>query len=148
MLDIQLIPKTAWYANVRFALPKHWDEIRKHVYKKLNGACYCCGEVHNKPLHAHELWKYVNSEMILVDIIPVCSACHSCLHYGRTLTVEPLIIPECNERIKRLNGFDDTELCSYLTSVFSEWRIRNMINWMIVIPNGVLFANGYTGELK
>jgi Domain of unknown function (DUF5710) len=42
-LFIDLIPETAWYANVRAMVhPCDWDRVRWHVYARANHCCECC----------------------------------------------------------------------------------------------------------
>jgi hypothetical protein len=84
-LKIELIPRTAWYKNLRSELKKSdWDKIRKSVYAKQNMHCHICGD-QCMSLDAHEIWDFDEENHIqrLVDIIGICKPCHNTIHYGR-----------------------------------------------------------------
>jgi 5-methylcytosine-specific restriction endonuclease McrA len=44
-LTIELVPKTAWYTNVRSNVSKkEWDRIRKKSYQNAGHVCEICGD--------------------------------------------------------------------------------------------------------
>ena len=57
-LTIELVPKTAWYKNVRSEVSKdRWDELRKECYRNANYKCEVCGGTGPKwPVECHEIW--------------------------------------------------------------------------------------------
>ena len=68
-----------------------WDRTRQRVYAANNYYCACCG-VHKtqqkgfrKYLDAHEYYDidYKTGEVRLKMIVPLCTMCHSYIHFGR-----------------------------------------------------------------
>ena len=56
-LEIDLVPSTAWYSNLRKKVSqKDWDRIRKQSYADANHKCTICGA--EGRLNCHEIWKY------------------------------------------------------------------------------------------
>ena len=53
-LNIQLIPQTSWYKNLRSILP-NWKDVSEHI-RNTQTVCQICGS--NDCLHAHEVWEY------------------------------------------------------------------------------------------
>ena len=89
-LSIELVPQTAWYANLRqFLRPKDWDFLRKRQYKLANGVCEICGDRGKKQgrrhdLECHEQWHYDDEKHIqtLTGLIALCPNCHEVIHFG------------------------------------------------------------------
>jgi hypothetical protein len=56
-LEIDLVPSTAWYSNLRNKIPlKEWDRIRKKSYLDADHKCAICGA--EGRLNCHEIWEY------------------------------------------------------------------------------------------
>lgn len=85
-LQINLVPKTAWYSNLRsYFTATEWNTIRKTVYKRANWCCEICGGKGNRhPVEAHEEWLYDDETHIqsLDRIYALCPECHRCKHPG------------------------------------------------------------------
>ena len=85
-LTIELVPKTAWYNNLRSQFTKEqWDFIRKYAYKRAGYKCEVCGDTgDNHPIEAHEEWHYndKNHTMTLDKVTALCPACHQVKHIG------------------------------------------------------------------
>ncbi|MBR2614087.1 MAG: HNH endonuclease [Clostridia bacterium] len=85
-LNIELVPDSCWYSNLRSLLkPSMWDMLRKKAYKNADGRCQICGRKVNR-LEAHERWTYdeETATQSLKEIVAVCHNCHSVIHIGRT----------------------------------------------------------------
>ena len=85
-LEIELVPDSCWYSNLRSLLPPaQWDFIRRDAYARAHGRCMICGAPARR-LEAHERWEYdeKNAVQRLKDIIAVCHSCHEVIHIGRT----------------------------------------------------------------
>ena len=68
-LSIELVPQTAWYANLRqFLRPKDWDFLRKRQYKLANGVCEICGDRGKKQGRRHGLECMNNGTMTTRNI--------------------------------------------------------------------------------
>ncbi len=56
-LEIDLVPSTAWYSNLRKKVSqKDWDKIRKQSYADANHKCVICDA--DSRLNCHENWEY------------------------------------------------------------------------------------------
>ena len=42
-ISVELVPEPMHYVYLRSALPEHWDEIRKTVYRRSGYRCEICG---------------------------------------------------------------------------------------------------------
>ena len=85
-LEIELVPDSCWYSNLRSILsPAQWDIVRREAYARANGKCMICGAP-AKRLEAHERWVYdeENSIQKLDTVIAICRSCHEVIHIGRT----------------------------------------------------------------
>lgn len=83
-LEIELVPKTAWYSNMRKVLSQaEWDKIRKKTYKDYDYKCGICGKG-NVQLECHEIWYYddENNIQTLKGFIALCHKCHMVKHIG------------------------------------------------------------------
>lgn len=95
-LEIELVPKTCWYSNLRKSITqKNWDIIRKQCYKDANYRCEICGSDGKNQifqtrgsisgtLNCHEIWEYddVNHIQKLKGFIALCNNCHMIKHLG------------------------------------------------------------------
>ena len=82
-LEIELVPETSWYNNLRKALPRsEWDKIRKEVYEKANNKCEICQQ--DGRLNCHEKWSYDDEKNIqkLQGFQALCDKCHNIKHIG------------------------------------------------------------------
>lgn len=134
-LSIELVPRTAWFSNLRSALStKQWDIVRRSAYAKSNHKCSICGGVGvNHPVEAHEIWSYDDDlySQTLFDVIALCPACHEVKHYGLA----------CNRdreeqaflRLMLVNKWDRQTALDYVKNVFSLWEIRSKNCWSINI---------------
>ncbi|WPK37578.1 homing endonuclease [Escherichia phage AV124] len=83
-LEIELVPKTAWFTNLRSRLPKaQWDVVRKKCYEKANYRCEICGGKGTKhPVECHEKWNFGDGKITLIGLIALCPSCHEVKHIG------------------------------------------------------------------
>jgi len=78
LLNFEMIPKTAWYDNVRSRVSHvEWEYIRANVMK---GRCQYCGR--RDGLFCHEVWEYNNYTQKLVGFETVCFLCNCVHHIG------------------------------------------------------------------
>ncbi|MDF1534223.1 MAG: hypothetical protein P1P69_06945 [Methanosarcinaceae archaeon] len=62
-LEIDLVPSTAWYSNLRTNISKNkWDKIRKQSYADANHKCAICGA--DGRLNCHEIWEYDGKKIL------------------------------------------------------------------------------------
>lgn len=83
-LEIELVPKTAWFTNLRSELTKaQWDVVRKKCYRQADYKCEICGGVGAKhPVECHEKWAFEDGKITLLGLIALCPSCHECKHIG------------------------------------------------------------------
>jgi 5-methylcytosine-specific restriction endonuclease McrA len=130
-LTIELVPKTAWYSNVRSNVSKtEWDKIRKQCYAKADFRCEICGGVGNAhPVECHEIWEYDDDKHIqtLKGLISLCPTCHKVKHSGlaRLNGEENLII----KQLMQVNNMTRAEAAKYIDESFYVWSMRNAYDW-------------------
>jgi hypothetical protein len=134
-LDIELIPKSSWYKNVRSEVSKEeWDKIRKYVYKRANYTCEICGGKGNKwPVECHEIWKFNDDENIqeLIGFIALCPDCHMVKHIG--LANAQGKGREALTHLAEVNGWSGDDAMDYVHYKFLEWTERGENLWTIDI---------------
>lgn len=126
-LEIELVPDSCWYSNLRSLLsPAQWDFIRKDAYARANGACMIC-KAQTKRLEAHERWEYdeKNAVQRLTGVVAVCRACHEVIHIGRTQLSGRE--KEASEHFMRVNGCPYAEYRKALGEANEAHRRRNLI---------------------
>ncbi|MBS3074782.1 HNH endonuclease [Candidatus Pacearchaeota archaeon] len=83
-LEIELVPSTAWYSNLRNKVKKDvWDKIRKKSYVDANYRCSICLK-DKKRLNCHEIWEYNDEKHLqrLKGFLALCDDCHMIKHIG------------------------------------------------------------------
>jgi 5-methylcytosine-specific restriction endonuclease McrA len=136
-LTIELVPKTAWYSNVRALMSSdEWDVIRKDSYAKANGKCEICGETgrsqgFSHDLECHEIWKYDMSSHIqtLTGFISLCPLCHKAKHIGLTGLGPKDVYHKVIRHIMKVNKMTGPEVSDFIDEAFLEWKRKNEINW-------------------
>lgn len=138
-LTIELVPKTAWYSNVRSNVTANkWDAIRKKSYSIANNKCEICGDVgknqgvkHN--VECHEIWQYndKNKEQKLIGLISLCPFCHKTKHVGlaQIKGEEEIVI----KQLIKVNKMTRQEAKNYIRTVFETWRERSKYEWKLDI---------------
>jgi len=133
MLTIELVPKTAWFTNVRSnVLRKDWDMLRKTVYKKANYKCEICGGVGNKhPVECHEVWEYNDKihTQKLIRLIALCPICHEVKHIGLAYSRERGDIVKAH--LSKVNDWSDKDTDWYIKKQFDIWSYRSRFKWKI-----------------
>ena len=126
-LSIQLVPRTAWYDNLRSRLP-NWSEISKQV--RSIGYCEICGNT-TSSLEAHEVWKYDDIAEIqsLDHIVCVCDKCHKSIHFGHSLIAG--CADEAFNHYKKINNLTDKDAEADIAEAQSVWRKRSQHDWTI-----------------
>ncbi len=134
-LDIELVPKTSWYNNLRKYIDrKNWDKIRKETYSKYGSKCGICGA--EGRLNSHEIWEYDDKKHIqkLKGFIALCNDCHMIKHIGFAgiqalkglLDIDKLI-----EHFMKINKCDKKEFKRYKKEAFKQWKERSKYKWHV-----------------
>ena len=138
-LTIELVPKTAWYTNVRSNVSKkEWDRIRKKSYQNASYVCEICGDTglnqnHKHPVECHEIWQYddLNHVQKLTGLISLCPNCHTVKHPGLATTkgkLETVI-----RQLQKVNSMTFEEAVEYLQESFLKWIDRSQHEWTLDI---------------
>jgi len=138
-LTIELVPKTAWYTNVRSNVSKkEWDRIRKKSYQNASYVCEICGDTglnqnHKHPVECHEIWQYddLNHVQKLTGLISLCPNCHTVKHPGLATTkgkLETVI-----RQLQKVNSMTFEEASEYLQESFLKWIDRSQHEWTLDI---------------
>lgn len=109
-LNIELIPDSCWYSNLRSVLSKKaWEFIKKDARERTNGKCAICGKK-VKILDTHEVWQYDEKSCTqkLVDVIAICKDCHSAIHMERTSLLGD--IERAENHYMKVNGISYAEM--------------------------------------
>jgi hypothetical protein len=132
-LEIDLIPKTCWYSNLRKEMPQsRWDKLRREVLESADHACEICGA--RGKLNCHEVWEYDDDKQVqkLVGFQAICNLCHHVKHFGRAklLAAEGYLDLEAViEHFKAVNGVGDREFKSHRHQAFRVWTERTHREW-------------------
>ncbi len=134
-LTIELVPKTAWYSNVRAILSKaQWDTVRKQVYSAAYDLCQICGGVGPKhPVEAHEIFSYdaTTGVQTLDEILALCPSCHQVKHIG--LAQVNGKFDQAVEHFMKINGMSSDDSLKYIASKFKLWHDRSKLKWTLNI---------------
>ena len=133
-LEIELVPKTIWWSNVRKLVSKEaWDKIRREQYKKAGYNCEICGA--EKELHCHEKWEYDDEkhEQKLVGFVALCKNCHMIKHAGFSMyTQKGRELYDREELIRhfcKVNNCNKNDFIKHEDEAFRKWRERSGHNW-------------------
>lgn len=132
-LTIELVPKTAWYTNVRSHVAKdEWDRLRKITYRRANYHCEICGGRGEKwPVEAHERWLYDDDTHLqkLIDLMALCPACHEVKHIG--LAQAHRRGDEALVHLAKVNGWGLATARVYVDYCFEVWAERSIYEWVL-----------------
>lgn len=134
-LNIELVPKTAWFKNLRNLVGNtRWDEIRKEVYKEYNYQCGICGT--KGKISCHEIWEYedVNKIQTLIGYLALCDDCHNIKHIGLSkiragrgeLNLSLLI-----KHFMKVNNCSLDDFNKHCEEAFRIWRERSHFKWKL-----------------
>lgn len=132
-LEIDLVPRTAWYSNLRKHLkPEEWDIIRKQSYKDSGHRCAICGA--EGMLNCHEIWGYDDRTHVqtLKGVEALCNSCHMIRHIGfaevqarrKELDMDMLI-----GHFMKVNGVSIDKFHGHKRHSFEVWSMRSMYRW-------------------
>jgi len=130
-LTIELVPRTAWYSNLRSELTKgEWDTVRKATYQAAGYKCEICGGKGEKwPVECHEKWEYDDSEKIqtLLGLIALCPTCHRVKHAG--LATIHGKKADVIAQLVRVNNWPIQQARVYIEQSFARWVERCNYHW-------------------
>ncbi len=137
-LEIDLVPQTTWYKNLRKVLPKYeWDKIRKNVYAKFNYLCAICGD--RGRMNCDEMWEFDDNNNVqkLKGLQAVCDNCHHIKHMGFVnIQISNGAWPESmlddlTRHFVKVNNVTVHEFNRHLSEASKIWRERSKKEWKI-----------------
>jgi len=137
-LNIELVPSSSWYNNLRNVLrPAGWEKIRVQVLARANGKCEICGS-RSKKLECHEKWEYNDETKVqsLSDIHALCYRCHRIKHFGLSLIQSSKGIVNINtleDHFMRVNECSYAEFEEHVSESFRIYGERSREEWQIDI---------------
>lgn len=132
-LTIELVPRTAWYKNLRSELSKSdWDKLRKDTYAKAGNVCEVCGGTGPKwPVECHEIWDYNEDSNIqtLKGLVALCPDCHQVKHIGFAQMQGHYTT--ARDHLSEVNGISINEAEEYINACFDVWEERSLKKWTL-----------------
>jgi hypothetical protein len=132
-LTIELVPRNAWFRNVRNLFPpERWDVLRRHAYSKAGYVCEICGgRGAEHPVEAHEKWHYDDQRHVatLLGIYALCPQCHEVKHIG--LAQKRGRLSQAIAHLAKVNQITMEEAKQYVDESFAIWRMRSEHKWAI-----------------
>ena len=128
-LSIELIPKTAWFKNLRNHVGQaKWDTIRRTVYFEAGYRCEICLGVGDKhPVEAHEIWEFKDSQIILKGMIALCPPCHEVKHIGLAQVRGRL--ENAKKHLMKVNRLTSDEADDLIVKAFETYNERSKQEW-------------------
>lgn len=136
-LELELVPRSCWWSNVRSQVTKaEWEICKKFVAERSGRKCEICGGKGKKwPVECHEIWDYdsATATQTLVGLIALCPNCHHAKHIGRSSAVmtgrEKLVL---YNHICQVNGWTPSHLIhTVMPEAFAVWSIMSEVNWAL-----------------
>jgi hypothetical protein len=131
LLEIELVPKTSWYSNLRSILTEsQWDKVRKQVYANAGNCCEICnGKGPKWPVECHEKWEYDEDNLIqkLTGLIALCPSCHEVKHIG--LAEIKGNAARAKKHLAKVNKWDMAQTEAHISEAFFIWNDRNKHDW-------------------
>lgn len=131
MLEIELVPSTCFYNNLRSLLTKNsWDVLRKNCYKQAGNVCEICGGVGNKwPVECHEIWEYDDRKQTqtLTGLTALCPRCHEVKHFGCAELRG--VGDRAMAWLMQINGWGKGRAQEYVNKAFNVWERRCLHKW-------------------
>jgi hypothetical protein len=135
ILNIELVPTTCWYSNLRSELsPGQWDVVRRRTYLEAGYKCEICGGKGKKwPVEAHEVWEYNDCTYVqkLVRTIALCPACHGVKHIG--FAAANGRYNKALRHLMKVNKWSAPIAVTYIDHAFEEHGRRSAHNWTLDI---------------
>ena len=156
-LELQLVPKSSWYTNLRTAMGLHWTQLSRQIRNGADCTCKYCGwkETYEtrenwEYTHLHELWEFKAETGIqkLIGFECVCPDCHMIHHWGLA-EVKGLDLNKLLEHACKVNGCTKEEFKKHISDSFEEWQRRSERKWQVDLGEWkhlVGDANGQDGN--
>jgi len=137
LLEIELVPSSSWYENLRKKISKEkWDRLRRKVYAKYGHRCGICGA--DGRANCHELWSFDEGKRIqkLEGFISLCDVCHNVKHIGLAgimASEGKLDYEEVVRHFMKVNGCSRQLFEMHRKKAFEIWKKRSKRHWEVVV---------------
>lgn len=134
-LEIELVPKSCWFSNVRSAVTKkQWNLMKSEIASKAWNLCEICGGVGPKhPVECHEVWNYDDNNLIqkLIKMIALCPDCHMVKHMGFAQITNKA--DYALNHFMKINKINKVDAQKYIKQAFAIWEKRSLKKWKLDI---------------
>ena len=133
-LDLDLVPQTCWFSNVRSVLTKsQWNVLRQQIISPTYGICQICKSTSEKSLECHEIWHYDDQKLIqkLLGMIALCHDCHMVKHMGFAQVSGQGA--QALKHFMKVNGLKKKYAEKHVTNCFKLWQERSQYEWKLDI---------------
>ena len=131
LLEIELVPQSCWFSNVRACLTKQqWSTLSKSVRSKAYDICEVCEA---EATDCHEVWAYDDRKRTqkLTGMVALCPACHEVKHIGLAR-----IRGKGEQALKhfmKVNGLSRKKAEATIQEAFQVWKKRSQKQWALDI---------------
>lgn len=133
MLTVELVPRTAWFKNVRSHVSKEaWERLKKLTSERAGHRCEVCGGRGPLwPVECHEVFSYDDARHVqkLVRLVALCPGCHEVKHIG--LAGARGRRREALAHLARVNNWSHADAELYLEVCFETWHRRSCHEWTL-----------------
>lgn len=131
LLTIELVPKTAWYKNVRSNVSKDdWERLKKIIFSRAGHKCEICGGWGSRwPVECHEIFVYDDEHHIqkLEKLVALCPPCHEVKHIG--LAGLRGRGSSAKAHLAKVNKWSIEDVELYIEACFELWYRRSCHEW-------------------
>jgi len=133
LLTVELVPRSAWFKNVRSHVSKEeWERLKRATFGRAGHRCEVCGGRGARwPVECHEVFAYDDEQRVqrLVRLVALCPACHEVKHIG--LAGVRGRRREAVAHLARVNGWSHADAELYLEVCFETWHRRSCHEWRL-----------------
>jgi len=135
-LEIELIPETSFFKNVRSNVSEtRWNQIKYKCYARASYKCEICGGIGPKwPVECHEEFSYNEETHIqkLEKLVALCPKCHQVKHIGLA-EIQGKYEYAIKHFMKINSDFIKTrnQAEHYVEAILDLWKTRNNIEWIL-----------------
>jgi len=138
-LEMELIPETTWYMNLRKYLSYNgWEEVRKFVLERAGNRCEICG-AKDIELDCHEVFDFneATSTQTLVGVMALCKLCHGVKHIGHAKSSGSFFTVA--RHMAKINGITYQEAVQKINDGFALWKFRSRKTWKVDLNTWLKF---------
>lgn len=132
-LEIELIPASCWYTNVRSNVKAAtWERLQSTEFQRSNHRCEICNSTGpNHPVELHEKWFFDDARQIqvLVGMLVLCPSCHSVKHFG--LAMEKGKTAEILNWLTQVNKIDVNDALIHVQKSIQIFQIRSQFQYRL-----------------